>query len=452
MQADKRSCKPEFDLKLCPDCTSRGVCIRSDSKQSNSTKCQCKVGYQVSSENKCEPVFCNDQIENRLTKLSCISGSCSLQSVRRLEPVFQCSCRTEFETFNESNGICEIKNVCNKIEQNKCAETNGYCIPKIVGGFLAPVCECSIGFGKDKENNNCVPLDQLIDCKRFNAFTKYIDVSKNRAVCSCLPGYVFETSKKKCVLSRKETVQVSVVVFLKHLTDDLDREEIPESAYKDRPNNQQNHFKLFDCNNARILSKEHCHQLINSAYEPLIKLNKTLMMRNVEYQLYQKVRSLFFYILGNYDEMSITMINYENVSEINEKENGFNTKYMVNIALVSDKIKEKDLQGYLDKMCQVKEIDEKDNLNKSDEFKYFCFLEKDILPVERKLNVIGQLNLCNLKTMQCPAYSTCEHEYKDNLNHYSCVCNKGFKSLHKIEEFNLDIEGEFELISFLEIF
>ena len=70
-----------------------------------------------------------------------------------------------------------------------------------------------------------------------------------------------------------------------------------------------------------------------------------------------------------------------------------------------------------------------------------------MLPISKELSVFGQLDLCDLSTkkIQCPAYSSCKREIKtdfnqDNKNRYTCVCDKGFKSLHKIEEYNLDIE------------
>ena len=134
------------------------------------------------------------------------------------------------------------------------------------------------------------------------------------------------------------------------------------------------------------------------------------------------------------------MISYENLTEIDEDEHGFNTKYQVNIALVSGMIKDDVLQDNLDKMCQERETEQEEKIIKSNEFKGFCFLDKQLLPISRKLKVIGSLNLCNLKTMQCPAYSSCRHELKGQSHQYSCVCNKGFKSLHRIEEFNLNIE------------
>lgn len=134
------------------------------------------------------------------------------------------------------------------------------------------------------------------------------------------------------------------------------------------------------------------------------------------------------------------MISHQNLTEIDESEYGFNTKYQVNIALVGGMIKDDVLQDNLDKMCQEREPVQEEKSIKSNEFKGFCFLDKQLLPISRKLKVIGSLNLCNLKTMQCPAYSSCRHELKGQSNQYSCVCNKGFKSLHRIEEFNLNVE------------
>lgn len=297
LQEDQRTCKPDFDTAKCPKCSVREICVLTSSK-TNATGCVCKVGHQGADQEKCEPDFCNDPSKKRLVRRSCISAeACSLQNVRTVKPIFHCACSPQLTTHNKENGICEIKHVCNDIAQKKCAETGGYCVPRTLSGELTAVCECSIGFDKD-ENGRCVPLDQLVDCKKFNAFTKYIDVQGDRAVCSCLPGYAYDPLKKKCVLSPKDTVHVSVVVFLKHLTDERDKEEIPGSAYSNRLN-QANKFKIFDCNppNSRLLSKSHCFSLINSAYQPLVQLNRTLMMKNVEYQLYQKIRALFFYIM-----------------------------------------------------------------------------------------------------------------------------------------------------------
>ena len=441
LENDKRTCKAEFDLKKCPPCSSiKQVCVRPDAKLPNTTKCICKLGHDGANKEKCEPNFCNDETKSKLIKASCVAtGACELQNVRRTEPVFQCGCKPELSIANKQSGLCELKNVCNKIEQEKCAETNGYCVPKLLKGLLTPECECSLGFGKKGKdaNGKCVPLDELVDCKKhFNAFAKYIDLRKNRAVCGCLPGYQFDALKRKCLLSTKDTIQVSVTVFLKHLIDEQNKEEIPESMYIERPI-QLNKIKIFDCINARLLIKGDCFSILNPAYQQLTQFDKRLMMKNIEYQLYQKVRSLFFYIQGD-DKLSISMISFKNVTEINEAENGFNTKYLVNIALVSSKIKGENLQENLDKLCQDESKNE--NIIKSKEFKDFCFLDQRVLPLSKKLHVVGSLNLCNTKTMQCPAYSNCKHENINELNYYSCVCNKGFKSLHKIDEFNLNIE------------
>lgn len=443
LQDDKKTCKPEFDLKKCPQCTIKQVCARSGTNETDQPKCVCKLGYDEGEEKPCEPNICNDISKQKFVKSSCVSsGECSVQMVRRAEPVFQCVCKPELTIANRQNGICEIKNVCNKIEQDKCAEKNAYCVPQLVG-TLKPVCECSIGFGKDPLSDNCLPLDELLECKKFNAFTKYIDVKQNRAVCACLPGYEFNQIQKKCMLSYKETIQVGVVVFLKHLTDELDREEIPASAYERRrlTKKDEDKIKIYDCSAPKLLSREQCYSLTNAAYQPLMKLNKTLMMKNVEYQLYQKTRALLYYIYGDY-QMSISMIKFANVTEINEKEFGFNTKYLVDVALVGgEQVKGETLQENLNKMCQEKErTDDQQNI-KPDEFKELCFLDRRVLPVSKKLNIIGPLNLCNLKTkIQCPAYSSCKHDKNESTNIYSCVCNKGFKSLHRIEEYNLNIE------------
>lgn len=444
LQDDDKTCLPQFDLKKCPKCSLKQVCIRPELKQLNNeavSKCSCKLGYK--NVEKCEPNFCDDKSKTYLIKSTCPAiGSCQLQMVRRSEPIFQCSCKPEITIQNKRSGLCELKSdICNKIEQDKCTETNGFCIPKLVNGTLSPHCQCSVGFGIDKKTNACKPLDELLDCKRFNAFTKYINIKKNRAICACLPGYTFDQSKKKCVLSSKDTVQVSAIIFLKHISDELDKDEIPESSYVDK-HNQLDKIKMYDCVNAKLLTKEHCFSLINSAYQPLTVLNKTLMMKNIEYQLYQKARNLFFYISGD-EELSISMMSFENVTEIDEAEMGFNTKYKVNMALVSDQLKGNKLQENLERLCAEDKREDKDEeLNK---LKNFCFLDKRILPVFKTLNITGALNLCKLKTMQCPAYSSCKHDTKKDIiqnsqNYYSCVCNKGFKSMHKIEEYNLVVE------------
>lgn len=438
LQDDQRTCKPEFDITKCPECSIKQVCVRAGSNQ---TTCICKVGHQGRDRVKCEKDFCNEPSMKRLVKKSCASSEeCSLFTARTVNPIFHCACKPGFSSAHKQNGVCELKNVCNMIEQVKCAEIGGYCVPRMLSGTLTPVCECSIGFDKDA-SGKCVPLDQLVDCKKFNAFKAYVDVRGDRAVCSCLPGYVYDPVKKNCVLSPKDTVHVSVVVFLKHLTDEpVDRDEIPDSSYSNRPN-QANKFKIFDCNhpNLKLPNKEHCYSLTNAAYQPLVELNRELMMKNVEYQLYHKVRALFYYIQGD-EDLSISMISFDNITEIDENEYGYNTKYRVNIALVSGMIGGDVLQENLDKMCQEREQEEEEKSIKSTEFKGFCFLDKQLLPISRTLKVVGSLNLCNLKTMQCPAYSSCRHELKGRENEYSCVCNKGFKSLHQIKEFNLKIE------------
>ena len=440
LQDDQKTCKPEFDIKKCPLCNVKEVCVRPDPKFPFKTKCVCKLGYSEGDKEKpCEPNFCNDPSAKMLIKHSCeTSDDCSWSMVRREEPVFKCNCKPELAIANSQHGICELKNVCNKIEQDKCAETNAYCVPRLDGN-LSPVCECSVGFGKDPATNDCVPLDELLDCKRFNAFTKYIDVKKNRAICTCLPGYEFNQAQKKCILSWKDTVQVSVTVFLKHVNDELDKEEIPASAYgeheqakKGAPN------KIYDCNTTKLLSKENCYASTNEAYQQLVEMDKALMMKNVEYHLYQKTRSLFYYIQGD-EEMSISMIGFANTTEIDEKQYGFNTTYLVNVALVGENVNGDNLQKNLNKLCQEEEKANDGNV-KPDEFKDFCYFDKRILPVSRRLSATGSLNLCNLKTMQCPAYSSCKHDKNGTENAYSCVCNKGFKSLHKIEEYNLNIE------------
>lgn len=446
LDSDRKTCVGDLTERCATKCSPTQICALNEG--TNRYECRCQLGFYgpdcLIRDNYCEKASLNE------LQHICGYGSCVVKKHRGNRIGFSCNCDRHTSMHDESNGLCQLKDVCDEKTTKKCADLNAACIPRIDrrDSFLYEICQCSRGWDQSREEDKCKKACELGSSifSKIDTYKDYcqIDFKANQRLWVCRPGFLWNSTDEKCYAGQN-LLKIDFDFKYRNLETEVTELEPPlEFSTED-----------YYCENSS--DKIACIQQLNLNRLKEHRVLEDDFLDSLKYKISNSFKESIKNLIKPSAIKAITFDKLESKGEIDYSNDGLNSIYSIEMYIEIDQTVTIDvIKQNLEKVC-VKDdynldgLDEdandgkvervvSDEKGKSEDKKEekesvekrrnkHCVIRPYIYLINSELK-IKEFNLCDFMDdklgINCNGNSNCLVNQNNSRSRYECKCSSGF--------------------------